>query len=221
MKLRAVHLRDHPALGNLSLEFRTEGRVDDACWLVGGSGSGKSLVALIAAMGWGASMRKGGLPLALNGARARVDFEIGGEVAICQAQDGLVTGSPLLHEKWGQLPLMENSLLHYDYRRVMGAGSRDQPLGVRSVSPILADLNRGGIRDSVVVIDDFDLGLDAGDQRAFWAHLWKHHRSQGNQLIVTAKRGLGLAREIALERRENVVVAAEALLKAGTSPALL
>ncbi len=207
MRLRAVHLRGHPSLGDLSVEFRTEDRVDEGCWLVGGCGSGKTLVTDIAAMAWGSAALNRELPYAVRDCRVRVDFEINGEIAVCQSEGDRFGVSPLLRGKIDK-EAGKHMLMRYGQERLNSNvffGVPGESAGVGACYPILADLSNGNVSDSVILIDDFDLALDSQDQKVLWSHLWKHHRSQGNQLIVTARRSLGLCREIQLWTRQNPV----------------
>lgn len=208
MKLRAIHLKDHPKLGNLSVEFHQNGKIDEAVFLFGGCCAGKTLLLDLATACWAASTERGWQCYVLRDCRARIDFEVGGELAMCQIEGDKITGSPLLKSK---IDFEGRSGLLLRYGRVdpseFGFGrSGGETAGTQSMYfPIQDLIVNGGIKDGIVLIDDFDTGLDYADQKAYWAYLWKHYRSLGCQMIVTGRRGLGVCREIGLLHRENPI----------------
>lgn len=222
MKLRAVHVREHPRLGDLSVEFRsTDGKVDEACWLVGGCGSGKTMLTDMVAWAWGCALKNHGFSHLIKECRVRVDFEVGGEIAVCDSGEyGRFGASPLLGGKI-DLKGMKNLVLKYGRERLNQGAIRsdDGCTGVEAVYPLLDDISKGVVTDSVILVDDFDLGLDITDQKLFWSYLWKHHRSMGNQLIATGRRSMGFAREIMLPMRENPIELALERIKRGKIPA--
>lgn len=199
MKIRSVYIYGHKRLGDVTIDFRETNGVAEGLWLVGGCGAGKTFVTECIASAWGSGALNRSLPYEVQDCRVRVDFDVKGSVAVCQADNGRFSGSPMLRIDSGS---RSGLVLHYGMDRVNGFKGSS---GVRSVQAIIQDLANGGITDSVILIDDFDLGLDSGDQKLFWSYLWRNYNSGGNQLIVTGKRGLGLVREIVLPVRENPI----------------
>lgn len=53
---------------------------------------------------------------------------------------------------------------------------------------VLKDLYVGRVRNSVIWIDDFDLGLDALNAGDFWRCVWRRSREFDNQLVCLALR---------------------------------
>jgi len=196
MRIRCVYLRGHPLLGDVTVDMRDEtGKAYGAVTLIGGCGVGKTLMSDIAGICWGSSVAGKDLPYSLQGCRGRVEFEVGSEIAIVELEGSRATGSPLLRST-SSIEGRRGVLLKYGLERLgslgQGIGS-SQPLGVRSVHSICSDISSGGFSDSVIWVDDLDLGLSVNDQKAFWSYLWKHHRSGGNQLIASLRQDIGLS----------------------------
>jgi len=209
-------LRGHPVLGDISIDLSVGGKVIDTGILVGSSGSGKSLLLRSCAFGWGAAAISRGTLTghSLRGCRVRLNYEIDGEVAVIEMSEDKVTGSPLFHQK---RETDRNLVLFYGVDRVITHRHRDseEPMGISSILSIVCDIFvKDSVRDSVILIDDFDLGLDEQSMKLFWAFLWKHHRNLGNQLIVGMRRGIGLSgREIRLPHEMDILGEAIKLAK--------
>jgi len=189
MKLRGFHLRGHSVLGDMSLDFRSVGGVvSSLVGLVGGNGSGKSLVSDMISYGWGGSVLNKRLPVALNADFCRLDFEDSGEILSIHIRGDQVDASTKLAVLFDN-SLNRNMVLKYDSQRVSNLPlwtkmAGNQSLGVRAIWPIISDLHEKNVSDSIIVIDDFDIGLDRVSQYGLFKHLRNHYRSKRNQLIL-------------------------------------
>lgn len=215
MKIRSIHLKDHERLGNVSVSMMVGGQVGEVGIIVGGCGSGKSLLLGGAAYGWaGVSLRRGTASgYSVDSGRLRVDLECEGEVGYVDIEGDRLSGSPIFARK--KEP-HRNLILYYDFRRLQCARSPEpRPLGVNVIEDIVTDvLSQSPVKDSVILIDDFDLGLDVADQKAFWAFLWKNSRTNNNQMIVSMRKSIGLSGlEFVLPHRENPLDLAMKLVK--------
>lgn len=205
MKVRSISLFDHPVLGDLSLDFRDEeGWVQPVTIVQGGNGAGKtaihSSIGSLLAIGRQPSLVR---PFQAVGAkRGRLDVEHNGEIASIQVDgDRVAGGAGWLRESFkldidvvSGRSTMEMGVLSYSSDRATRAGVPDfYPLGVKMLAPIFFDLQANLVRDSVILVDDLELGLDEGMQWEVLKHLSKQCRAGGNQLIVTTrcKRGAG------------------------------
>lgn len=220
MKVRGIHLKGHQCLGDISLDFRSpEGRVLSEIVITGSNGSGKTLLAELVAMGWGSAVMPGSYPYNLRAEYARVDFEVGSEITSVEVRGGRVEKNALLRGKINRTN-RENVVVFYDKSRLeripfLGQMPKADNSGVAAVYPVLFDIMRtGGARDSVVVIDDIEMGLDEQAVSDFWTLVRKHCLSSGNQLIFTTKgRVLPTAKIYKLEHRDDPIqVAVEAFV---------
>jgi len=178
-------------LSDIHLEFKDSGgRVAACSALDGGCGAGKTLLIDLIAMSWAGSVRKRGMPWTLHAEMARVDFEFGGEVAAVHIRGDRVDGHPLLAAKFDKERDRE-MVLKYDSSRISGmrdwtnTESSNTESGIAATYPILADLHFRDVRDSVILIDDFDLALSQDDTFSFFRYLQRHYIGRNNQLILT------------------------------------
>lgn len=198
-------------MGSFSVSFIDEGRIRDQLLLVGGCGAGKSLILDCIAGAWGASISRSGRPIyPLQGnCQVRVDFEINGEVAVISMRGDRADTHSLLMDSWDPVRHF-NGVLYYGKERFQrlptGAMVEVDSAGVMAVWAVLADLHTRGMRDGVLMIDDFDMGLDSDDQKAFWAHLWRETHSLGMQLVVGTRQGYTLSGfKVKLEKRVDPI----------------
>jgi len=195
MRLRGIHLRGHETLPDISLDMRDDsGACSSLVGIHGGCGAGKSLLADLLSLGWASSVQGRRLPFALNGDFCRLDFEESGEILSIHIRGDQVDFSTKLSNLF-DATLNRHMVLKYDSQRIqrLPLWTRDsgsQPLGVKALWPIVSDLHQREIKNSIIVVDDFDLGLDRIAQAEVFRYLRRHHRSKGNQVILLLREKL-------------------------------
>ena len=196
MKLRGIHIRAKNASSDISLDLMdNEGKLVEQCLLRGNLLSGKSLICHLVSSSWSSSiLSHSNLDLGLDIEMVRVDFVVGSEIVSVHIRNGLIEPSSLLakagdvcigdraHVHGGVLyysSLREN-YMEYVNAEYHGSGAINRCL------PIIYDLQMKDIKDSIILIDDWDLGLDAASAKLFYTFISSHSHSGGNQLILTS-----------------------------------
>lgn len=189
MKFRGIHIRGLETIDDISLDFRdSKSRTSDLIGLVGGNGSGKSLIAEMMSMGWGASLQDRCLPYRLRADFCRLDFEHDNEMLSIHIRGDQVDASSKLAALF-DVNSSRHMVLKYDYNRLnklpIWAKKRGRhSSGVNVLWPMLSDLHTKDVRDSIIIIDDFELGLDAKGKMDLFRYMRRHHGSKGNQVIM-------------------------------------
>jgi hypothetical protein len=195
MKLRGLHIRGSKDIEDQSLEFKdSEGSTLNMIHVFGRNGSGKSYIAGAIARGWSGSVL-GNSPTELPyvADMIRMDFEVGTEIVALHIRRGNLEKSSTLSKaaevSVGDKPFVKNGIIYYSSNRgvVTRSTVRSGSLLSDSVSncfPPLYDFTMREIRDSVVIIDDWDMGLDVESSSSFYGKLVRNALSKGNQLVL-------------------------------------
>lgn len=197
MFLRGYHLRGSKVLDDLSLEFRGDDSSSlNIVYLFGRNGSGKSYIMGSIARSWSGSVLSGGsLDLPYIADMLRIDYELGSEICGVHIRGGRLEKSSSLAKhsdiSVGDSPHVKNGIVYYSCDRL--GVTRSTVRGGTQLSdsvcftfPVLYDLHMRDIRDSIIMIDDWDRGLDSESSRNFYTHLVRHTLSKGNQLILSS-----------------------------------
>jgi len=198
MQIRGIHIRGKNALKDISLEFMDdESRILKQCLIQGSNGSGKTFIFESIARGWSSSiLERSSNECGLLAEMVRVDYEVPGEIASVHIRSGRLERSSIL-AKHADVAVVESGghvrhgITFYDLKRLRLVeqtldGGSSLPTGVQSVLPILHDLHVRDVSDSVVMIDDWDCGLDSSSRAEFYKYLVRHTHSKNNQLLLSS-----------------------------------
>jgi predicted ATPase len=189
MRLRRVTMR---GLGmDVEMDFRgARGEYQQITGIIGGNGSGKTtLVESI-----GATLRRGSY-LRKEVERV-VEFDIDGEIHSSVIREGaVVQGISKGFFSWRGFTVegrpVRDALLVYDSLVRVSHCARNYstaPMAVGLVAQVLQDFYKWDIQNSVVVIDDLEMGLSDSSAREFLQALIRKVLEKDNQLIVTTRR---------------------------------
>jgi len=197
MKLRGIHIRGKSSLRDISLDFMTEdGEMLPQSILRGNLGTGKTLILQLVAAAWSRSvLSHPNLEMALDADMVRVDFQVGAEIASVHIRNGRIEPSDVLARaadvevgEGGQR--VHHGIVYYSVARggyvEFTNLERSVPDGIQRCLPVIYDLQMRDIRDSVVLIDDWDMGLDDSARKSFYNHISRHAHNSGNQLILSS-----------------------------------
>lgn len=186
MKLRSVHVKGHPMLGDITVDVRGEdGVVPRVFGIWGATGTGKTLISKMIRSAWMSSVSDRIDYELYSGLSGYVTFEAGEEVMVVRVEGGVVQGNEGLRG-YTKLEKREHCVVHYGKDRVWSSGKRT--LGEAGLYWIFRDaLWSGAVRDSVVLIDDFDLGLDSISREKAYEAVFQLHAPLGNQLILLSR----------------------------------
>ncbi len=208
MKIRSVHLKGHSVLGDISVDVRGEdGVVPRSFGIWGGTGTGKTLLFKMIRAAWTKSVLGRDDYELYPGATGYVTFEADDEVYLVRVQDGVAEGNAGLG-KLSNLEKIQHCLTPYGSNRI-GHSSEKQSLGERNVYWLMRDALWSGVaRDSIVLVDDFDVGLDSFSRERVYYELFKLHGALGNQVILTGIQPVSaIQRYVALNDRKDDWVA--------------
>lgn len=197
MRLRGYHVRGSSAIEDVNLEFRdSSSNPLNIVLLLGKNGSGKTYILGSIARTWSNSVLTSGtqeIPYIAD--MMRIDYEMGNEICSVHVRRGRLEKSSTLAKyadvNVGDNPHVKNGIVYYSSDR--GTMSRSTVRNgtqlnesVSLVFPILYDLHMRDIRDSVILIDDWDKGLDEDGRKGFYSHMVRHILSKGNQLVLSS-----------------------------------
>lgn len=198
MRLRGYYLRGSTnELSDMHLEFKDEESSPlNIAVIYGKNGSGKSYILSSIARAWSSSVLTGGstdLPYIAD--LLRIDYEHGNEICSVHVRRGHMEKSSTLAKasdlSVGDNPYIKNGIVYYSGDRC--SVSRSTVRGgvmleesVASVFPIIYDLHMRDIQNSVILVDDWDRGLDTESSKNMYSHLCRHALSKGNQLILSS-----------------------------------
>lgn len=198
MRLRGFHLRDAEAnIQDINLEFKEDdGSILNNVCVFGRNGSGKTYMLGCIARAWSACvLSKASAELPYVAKMLRIDFEVNNEIVSLHMRNGIVEKSSTLVKNAevfvGDEAKVRHGIVYYASGR--GSVSRSTVRSGTQLSdsvsvtfPVVYDLHMRDVTDSIVMIDDWDLGLDAESSRNFYSHLVKHTLSKGNQLVLSS-----------------------------------
>lgn len=198
MRLRGFHMRDADCkLQDINLEFKEDnGSILNNVCVFGKNGSGKTYMMGCIARAWSACvLSKASTELPYVAKMLRIDFEVKNEIVSLHIRNGIVEKSSTLVKNAevfvGDEAKVRHGIVYYASNR--GAVTRStvrEGMGIaESVAltfPVIYDLHMRDVTDSVVMVDDWDMGLDVESARNFYSHLVKHTLSKGNQLILSS-----------------------------------
>lgn len=180
MKIKNIRYTDS-CIQNGSFSFH-----DKLSLLYGENGSGKSLLcsAIFDTFSPAVSSKK---TSSIPGKSWQVDYSVKNEICTVSIRNGQIDQSRLL-KKYALINTdnaeAENIVLGYGRSRLDGPSSL--PSGSRTFYSILSDLHRKKAKDSVIIIDDFDLGISEKNSKELLHHIYKNYSSRNCQLIITS-----------------------------------
>lgn len=154
--------------------------------IYGENGSGKSLVcsAILDSFLPAVSNKK---ESSIPGKSWQIDYSIKNEICTVCINNGKIDQSRTL-KKYASINIdsSESNNIILGYGRSRLNGDIKLPSSVRTFYGILSDLHKKKTKDSVVVIDDFDLGISEKNSKDLLSHIYKNYSSRNCQIIVSS-----------------------------------
>jgi len=198
MKLRKANLRGLDF--DLSVDFTNgSGRIQDVTAIFGGNQSGKSVLARFISICYGESaLGESVIPLWFDKYDGEVDFEVNGIVTTTVFRQGKFlqkANLPELVPVNRQLPekLFDALLFFNSYTRTSMLAmneNRGMPTSIGLTYQLFSDFYNHQIRNSVILVDDFDLGLDRKNAGKLLEKLISKGLEGDNQLVITTRNAL-------------------------------
>lgn len=178
--------------GKTSLDCRNEGgRVLPIVGLYGLNASGKTLLMRAVARSISASVGRDMAFLDWDKIKATVELDLGSTIATCVIEAGKVKQRLVGIDMKVDYPSLTDGAMFYEYGMrayIAHINVTELSFAESVMKPILEDLYKGKIRNSVIWIDDFSRGLDDSVARDFLQVLTKKSMEGDNQLIVSTER---------------------------------
>ena len=181
--------------GKAILDCRNEGgRVLPIVGINGPNASGKTMLLKAVYRSISASVASAGRDMVFfdwDNVKATVELDLGSTIATCIIEAGKVKQRLVGVDIKVDYPNMTDGAMLYEY----GMRAYIAHINVTKLSfaesvmkPILSDLYKGKVRNSVIWVDDFSRGLDDSVAREFLQVLTKKSMEGDNQLIVSTER---------------------------------
>lgn len=155
--------------------------------LYGNNNSGKTLMMLSASAIFAKAVTGSSQKL-WEKVSSTIEFDLGGSISTGAIKNGVIiqniVNPGIKHDKASY----SNGLLVYDVNRVFNNLAKGKDFAISSISWIIEDYMRVNIKNSVIWIDSFDLGLDCNTANDFLKFLIKKSLEKDNQLIVSTNR---------------------------------
>lgn len=182
----------------IDLNFCSErGAIRDIIGIVGDNGSGKTTLLESISHIWQCSLenRLKRVFLFDKAIGASIDFEVGGAITTGVFQGSEIKQNVITRVSYSSGGIQNGILYYGTFSRSMesvyrhgdseGRFGSGKGYSFNIVSLLLRDFYSGDIRDSVILIDDFDLGLSFSSARKLLQLLIRKSLEKNNQLIVT------------------------------------
>jgi len=197
MRIRRVQVEWSTVKANLDLRNEA-GLPLSLVGIVGPNGSGKSLLQLLALRCFKNSMSPNTVFLDWDDVSGSVEMEYGGAIATAIVHNGKIVQNLVFPNMTVDKMRMQGGVLGYTRHRfswelARWGESNEMGLGEKGITSILHDLYKGDIRNSVIWVDDFAIGLDKENSSRFLQTLIKKCLEKSNQLIfsTTGNAGVG------------------------------
>jgi len=175
--------------GQVSLDFRTEGgQVAPIIGILGSTCSGRTMLMSAAIRLFRSSIRERMTFMDWKGVDATVEFDIGCGIVSGVIRDGTVVQSIVYPDMRLEEARLSGGVLVYHSDRGRFPFNNSSSSAESFIRPILHDLYKGEIKNSVIWVDDFAIGLDDSCAQDFLNILVKKTLERDNQLIVSADR---------------------------------
>lgn len=175
----------------IDVDFRQPGGLPlQSVAIVGGNCTGKSLLMHCALKLFQSTAQSTTQQRAFtNYVNATIEFEYNGGIHAGVIKNGIITQKPSTTQMMIQSNRMSDGCLFYDYRGRLNANiDQCHSFGQCTCYMALRDFYRNEIRNCVVWIDDFDVGLDDQNAVTLFRLLLRKCFERDNQLIVTGHR---------------------------------
>lgn len=175
--------------GSANLDFRKKGgHPFPVVGIYGANGSGKSIAAEVVIKLFRSSVSQYNTFLDYDTVSGSVEFDLGSSIGTGVMRDGIIVQSLVYSGMKVEGKKITGGFLMYNNnsRFCMKQSSVIECCGERVVNPVLSDLYNGDIRDSVIWVDSFDIGLDISCAREFLQLLIRKSLERDNQLIVSS-----------------------------------
>lgn len=178
--------------GRASLDCRNEsGRPLPIVGLHGPNASGKTMLMRAVTRSISASVGRDMAFLDWNKIKATVELDLGSTIATCVIDAGNVKQRLVGVDMKVSYPNLTDGAMFYEYGMrayIAHINVTELSFAESVMKPILEDLYKGKIRNSVIWVDDFSRGLDDSVARDFLQVLTKKSMEGDNQLIVSTER---------------------------------
>ena len=197
--------------GKKIVDFRKDGAYPSPLiGILGNTGSGKTLL-MKSTLFLFRRMATNNVPVLWDKLSSTVEFDLGSTISTGVIKKGVITQNIADPDSRTSKLRYENGLLIYDDRRYISGFMAGSEFSVASIEGVIKDLYKGEIRNSVIWVDNYDLGLDNKNSRDFLQLLMKKSLERDNQLVVSSTReeslellGVENLRRLS-ENRESVV----------------
>lgn len=180
--------------------------------ILGPTGSGRTMMMKLVNRLFRNSIREEASFADWKGVNGSVEFDLGSVIATGVVRDGTIVQRLTFPEmSMSEGKLMGGILSYGSERGAFPVFDAPMTFGERCMRGVLHDLYKGEVKNSVIWVDDFALGLDDSLARDFLQTLIKKSLERDNQLIVVSDRevllqGIGWDNIRALRERDTNLV---------------
>lgn len=189
MRLRKAKL-EHENI-RIDLDFRNTSSIPmQAIAIVGGNMSGKTLLMHCALKLFQSTAQSGSQIRAFEKKiQATIEFEYEGGIHVGVIRDGIIIQKPMTTQMKIDKNKISDGCLFYDFRSRLNASlTQCYGFGQATCYMALKDLYKNEIRNCLIWIDDFDVGLDDENAVTLFRAFMRKSYERDNQLIVSGHR---------------------------------
>lgn len=203
MRLRKVEL-DFGS-GRVVVDTRGEGNFPyPVVSIVGNNGSGKSLLMSVVMRVFSAtSMDRSDIKLFNKNVNAVVEYESNQEINVAVVDSGVLVQKPRSNSMRYEDSRLTNGCLYYDQAVLTDGMVMGDSVVKTAITRVCEDLYTREIKNCLIMIDNFDLGMDRNNLSLYSKSIVKKAMERDNQLLVstinassTELLGMGLVRQM-------------------------
>lgn len=179
MRIRRIEIENKEIKASVDFRATDNKSVSNIVGIRGGYGSGKTLLQIFACETFRSTVgiyREGEEILSLRDCSGYVEFDFGSEISIGVLKSGKLVQKPIYSGLRVSEGICTGGMLFY----------KNNGIVMDNIYRLMNDLHKGDIRDSVIWVDDFGMGLLEADSRKLLQLVYRKCLEKNNMAVLSS-----------------------------------